>query len=104
MPTSNPPAAGSPACLEGLALESLVDLSSIPSVETSHTSEEDEEIDSKALKKRSRKEVDPEEVTSSLSGSAKRQEMDDPIAAIPISSMPPAGSSKPPRLFGLGSK
>ena len=102
MPTSNPPAAGSPACLEGLALESVVDLSSIPSAETSRTSEEDEAAEPRASKKRSRKEVDPDEVTSSLSGLAKCQELDNLIPAVPVSSMPPAGSSKPPRLFSLG--
>ena len=101
MPTRNPPAAGTPSFLEGLALESVVDLSSIPSAQTSHTSEENEGADPKASKKRSRKEVDPDEVTSSLSGSAKRQELDNPISDVPISSMPPAGTSKPPRLFGL---
>lgn len=41
MTASNPPQAGSPAFLEGLALESLVDLSSIPSAETSRTGEEE---------------------------------------------------------------
>ena len=102
MSMSNPPAAGSPAYLEGLALESVVDLSSIPLAETSRTSEEDEEVDPRASKKRPRKEVDPHKVTSSLSGSAKRQELDNPIPAVHISSIPPAGSSKPPRLFCLG--
>ena len=53
MPISNPPAAGTPAYLEGLTLESVVDLSSIASAQTSHTSEEGEEIDPKASKKRS---------------------------------------------------
>ena len=114
MPTSNPPAAGSLACLEGPALESVVDLSSIPSAKTSRRSE-DEETDPKASKKRSRKEVDPDEVTSSLSGSAKRQELNNPIPTVPLASMPPVGSSKPtdyplassrgtgpPRVFGLG--
>ena len=116
---SNPPAAEIPSYLEGLALESLVDLSSIPLAETSHSDEEVEETqdDPKVTKKRSRKEVDPDEVTSSLSGSAKRQELDNPIPAVPLASMPPASSSKPtdyplasscgtepPRLFGLGTK
>ena len=101
MPMSNPPAAGTPSFLEGLALESIVNLSSIPSAQTSHTSEENEGADPKASKKRSRKEVDHDEVTSSLSGSAKRPELDNPIHAVPISSMPPAGTAKPPRLFGL---
>ena len=98
MPTSNPPAAGTPSFLEGLALESVVDLSSIPLSHTSHTSEENKDIDPRDSKKRSLKEVDPEEVTSSLSGSAKHQETEDPIASIPISSKAPG---KPPCLFDL---
>ena len=101
MPTSNPPPTDTPSFLEGLALESIVDLSSIPSVQTSHTCEENEGADHKASKKRSQKEVDPDEVTSSLSGSAKRPETNKPIPVVPISSMPPAGTSKVPRLFGL---
>ena len=104
MPSSYPPANGTPSFMEGLALESVVNLSSIPSAHSSHTAEEDKEADPRASKKRTRREVNPEEVTSSLSGSAKRQEMDDPIDVVPISSMPPAGSSKPARLFGLGSR
>ena len=104
MPTSNPPAVGTPSFLEGLTLENVVDVSSIPSAHTSHTSEETEEADPKASKKRARKEVDSEEVTSSLSGSAKRQELDNPISAVPISSAPPVGSSQRPRLFGFASR
>ena len=119
MTASNPPTAGSPACLEGLALESLVDFSSIPSAETSQTSEEEEEFhgDPRASKKRTRKDDNPDEVTSSSSSAAKRQELDNPILATPVASMPPTGSSKPvdypltsscgmgpPRLFSLGAK
>ena len=104
MPTSNPPAADTPSFLEGLTLENVVNVSSIPSAHTSHSSEETEEADPKPPKKRARKEVDPEEVTSSLSGSAKHQEPNNPIPAVPVSSKPPAGSSQPPRLFGLASK
>ena len=104
MPTSNPPATGSPSFLEGLALESLVDLSSIPSAPTPHTGDEDEEVDPKASKKRTRGEVDPDEVTSSLSGSAKRQEVEEPVPAVPLASKPPAESSKPARLFSLASR
>ena len=101
MPTSNPPAVGTPSFLEGLALESLVDLSSIPSAQTSHTGEENEGAGPKASKKRTRKEVDHDEVTSSLLGSAQHPELDNPIPAVPISCMPLAGTAKPPRLFGL---
>ena len=119
MTASNPPPAGSPTCLEGLALESLVDLSSIPSAETSQTSEGEEEVhgDPKISKKRTRKDNDPDEVTSDFSGAAKRQELDNPIPAVPLASMPPPSSSKPtdyplasscrtgpPRLFSLGAK
>ena len=101
MPTSNPPAAGTPSFLEGLALESVVDVSSIPSAHSSHMSEDTEEADPRAPKKKARTEIDPEEVTSSLSCSAKQQDLNNPISAVPISSVPPAGSSKPPRLFGI---
>ena len=101
MPTSNPPAAGTPSFLEGLTLESVVDVSSIPSAHSSHTSEETEDTDTKAPKKKARTETDPEEVTSSLSGSAKQQDLTNPIPVVPLSSAPPAGSSKPPRLFGI---
>ena len=103
-PTSNPPATGTPSFMEGLALESAVDLSSIPLAHTPHTGDEDEEIDPKASNKRTRTEFDHDEVPSSPSGSAKRQELDNPIPAVPVSSMPPTGSSKPPRLFGLTSR
>ena len=101
MPTSNPPAAGTPSFLEGLTLESVVDVSSIPSAHSSHTSEETEEADPKVPKKKARTEINPEEVTSSLSGSAKQQDLNNSISAVPISSAPPVGSSKPPRLFGI---
>ena len=104
LPTSNPPAVGTISFVEGLALESVVDLSSIPSAHTSHTDEETEEIDLRTQRKRSREEVDPEEVTSSLLGSAKRQEVEEPVAAVPLASKPPAGSAKPARLFSLGSR
>ena len=104
MPTSNPPATGTPSFMEGLALESLVDLSSIPSAHTPHTGDEDEEIDPKASKKRTRVEVNPDEVTSSLSGSAKRQEVKEPVAAVPLASKPPVESGKPARLFSLASR
>ena len=101
MPTSNPPAVGTSSFLEGLTLETVVDVSSIPSTHSSHTSEGTEEADPNVPRKKARKGVDSEEVTSSLSGSAQRQELDNPISAVPISSAPPARSSQPPRLFGL---
>ena len=83
MSTSNPPAVGTSSFLEGLTLETVVDVSSIPSAHSSHTSEETEEADPKALKKRARIEVDSEEVTSSLSGSAKRQELETQFLSCP---------------------
>ena len=103
MPTSNPPAVGTSSFLEGLTLETVVDVSSIPSAHSSHMSEETEETDPKVPRKRARKGVDSEEVTSSLSSSAQRQKLDNPISAVPVSSAPPAGSSQPPRLFSLSS-
>ena len=99
MPISNPPAAGTTSFLEGLTLESIVDVSSIPSTHSS--SEETEDADPKAPKKKSRTETDTEEVTSSLSGSAKHQGLSNPTPAVPVSSAPPAGSTNPPRLFGI---
>ena len=99
MPTSNPPAAGTTSFLEGLTLESIVDVSSFPLANSS--SEETEDAGPKAPKKKARTETDPEEVTSSLSGSAKHQDMSNPIPVVPLSSVPPAGSAKPPRLFGI---
>ena len=104
MPSSKPPATGTPSFLEGLALESLVDLSSIPSAHTPHTGDEDEEMDPKTSKKRTRGEVDPDEVTSSLSGLAKHQEVEEPVPAVPLASKPPAESSIPARLFSLASR
>ena len=71
-PISNPPAAGTPSFLEGLALESLVDLSSIPSAYTTQTSEDDEQAGAEGPRKLSRIETDPDEVTSSLSGSGQK--------------------------------
>lgn len=98
MPSSNPPAAGTPSFLEGLALESVVDLTSTPSAQT--TSEETEETESEAPKKKARTETGPDEVTSSLSGSAKQQDLNNPILAVPLSSAPPTASG-PPRMFGI---
>ena len=95
-PISNPPAAGTPSFLEGLALESLVDLSTIPSTYTTQTSEDDEDVGAEGPAKCSRKEVDPDEVTSSLSGSGQKEKAGDPISSTPLASMPP-----PTRLFGL---
>ena len=94
---SNPPAAGTPSFLEGLALESLIDLSPIPSAYTTHTSEDDEGAGTEGPRKRSRKETNPDEVTSSLSSSGQKQKAGDPISATPLASMPP-----PARIFGLG--
>ena len=51
MPTSNPPAVGTPSILEGLTLENVVDVSSIPLAHSSYTSEETEDADPKAPKK-----------------------------------------------------
>ena len=99
MPMSNPPAVGTTLFLEGLTLESIVDVSSIPSAHSS--SEETEDADPEAPKKKARTETDPEEVTSSLSGSAKHQGLSNPIPVVPVSSAPPAGSTNPPRLFGI---
>ena len=104
MPISDPPAAGSVYFTEGLSMESVVDLSSIPSARSSHTGKEVKENNPRTRQKRPRDEVDPEEVTSSLSGSAKRHEMEKPISATPLASMPPPGPTKPARLFSLGSR
>ena len=97
-------------------MESVVDLASIPSTQTS--SEETEETESEAPKKKARIGTDPDEVTSSLSGSARQldlsypmpsvplsssaqqQDLGNPIPAVPLSSAPPAASG-PPRMFGL---
>ena len=65
-PISNPPATRTPSFMEGLALESLIDLSSIPSAYTTQTSEDDEDIGAEGPAKCPRKGVDPDEVTSSL--------------------------------------
>ena len=97
MPTSNPPAVGTTSFLEGLTLESIVDVSSIPSAQS--TSEETKDTDPKVPKKKARMETGPEEVTSSLSGSAKHQGLSNPIPAVPVSLAPPAGSTNPPCLF-----
>ena len=79
-------------------MESVVDLASIPS--TQSTSEETDETESEVPKKKARTGTDPEEVTSSLSGSARQQNLSDPIPVVPLSSAPPTGSG-PPRLFGI---
>ena len=94
-PISNPPAAGTPSFLEGLALESLVDLSSIPSAFTTQTSEDDEDAGAEGPAKCSRKEVDPDEVTSSL-WLCQKEKTGDLISSMPLASMPP-----PTRIFGL---
>ena len=99
MPTSNPPAAGTTSFLERLTLENIVDASSIPSARSS--SEETEDTEPRVPRKKARTETDPEEVTSSLSGSAKNQGPSNPIPAVPVSSAPPAVSTGPPRLFGI---
>ena len=98
-PISNPPAAGTPSFLEGLALESLVNLSSISSTHTTQTSEDDKEIDAEGPRKRSRTDADPDEVTSSLSGSGQKQGASDPISATPLASMP-----APAQLYGLSTR
>ena len=63
---------GTPSFLEGLALESLIDLASIPSAHTTQTSEDDKELDAEGPRKHSRIDADPDEVTSSLSGSGQK--------------------------------
>ena len=82
--------------MEGLALESLVDLSSIPSAYSTQSSEDNEVIGAEGPAKRPRKEVDPDEVTSSLSGSGQKEKAGEPIFVTPLASMPP-----PTRLFSL---
>ena len=79
--------------MEGLALESLVNLSSIPSAYTSQTSEEDEDIGAEGPVKRPRKGVDPDEVTSCLSGSGQKDKAGEPIFVTPLASMPPPHSN-----------
>ena len=98
-PISNPLAAGTPSFLEGLAFESLIDLASIPSAHTTQTSEDDEELDAEGPRKRSRTDADPDEVTSSLSGSGQKQGATNPISATPLASMP-----TPARIFGLSTR
>ena len=79
-------------------MESVIDLASIPSAQS--TSEETDDTESEVPKKKARTETDPDEVTSSLSGSAKQQDPSTPIPDVPLSLAPPAGS-RPPRLFGI---
>ena len=122
MPSSNPPAAGTPSFLEGLALESVIDLvsnppaQSIPSAQSS--SEDTEETESEAPKKRARTRNDLEDVTSApedssrqtstrypmpsapVSNFAQQPNTNNPIRVVPLSSAPPT-TSGPPRLYGL---
>ena len=85
--------------MDGLALESLVDLSSIPSAYTPQSSEDDEVVGAEGPTKRPRKEVDPDEVTSSLSGSGQKEKASEPIFVTPLASIPP-----PTRMFSLNTR
>ena len=98
-PVSNPPVAGTTSFLEGLALESVVDMSSIPSAYSTQSSEDDEDANVEGPTKRPRKEVDPDEVTSSLSGSGHKEKSSEPIFVTPLASMPP-----PTRMFSLNTR
>ena len=80
-------------------MESVVDLSSIPSAYSTQSSEDDGVIGAKGPAKRPRKEVDPDEVTSSLSGSGHKEKPSEPIFVTPLASMPP-----PNRMFSLNTR
>ena len=85
--------------MEGLALESLVDLSSIPSAYYTQSSEDDEDTGAEGPAKCPRREVDPDEVTSSLFGSGHKEKSSEPIFVTPLASMPP-----PTRMFSLNTR
>lgn len=121
MPASNPPAAGTPPFLEGLALESVIDLASKParSVPSAQSSSDDtEESEPEVPRKRARTRNTLDDVSSTpevstrqtstdfpmpsapVSNPAQQRDTSNPNQAVPLSSAPPTASG-PPRLYGL---
>ena len=80
-------------------MESVVDLSSIPSAGSTQSSEDEEDTGAEEPAKRPRREVDPDEVTSSLSGSGHKEKPGEPIFVTPLASMPP-----PTLMFSLNTR
>ena len=80
-------------------MESVVDLTSIPSAYSTQSSEDDEDTGADGPAKRPRREADPDEVTSSLSGSGHKEKSSEPIFITPLASMPP-----PTRMFSLNTR